>query len=91
MSLTQPDGGEGLAKRKGNRREAGSEGSAEQSCDLTNRNRIRGIPGRTSGHMTAKSLSIKARGCKSGRCAVKAVELTSGGLRRVLKTGLRKP
>jgi len=41
--------------------------------------------------MTAKSLSIKVRGCKSGRCVVKAVELTSGGLRRVLEARLRKP
>jgi hypothetical protein len=40
--------------------------------------------------MTAKSLSIKVRGCKSGRCVVKAVELTSGGLRRVLESKTEK-
>ena len=39
-SSAQPDGGEGLAKRKGVRREAGSEGSVEQSHDLTDRNQI---------------------------------------------------
>lgn len=44
------------------------------------KNRIRGIPCRTSGHVTAKSISIKGTGCKSGGCASKAVELTSGDL-----------
>ena len=29
--------------------------------------------------MIAKSISIKGQGCRSGRCAAKAVELTSGG------------
>jgi hypothetical protein len=32
--------GEGLAMRKGYRREAGSEGSAEQMFELMNKNRI---------------------------------------------------
>ena len=54
-----------------------------------NKNRIRGIRCRTSGHMTAKSISIKGTGCKSGGCALKAVELTSGGLPFVLHSGLR--
>jgi len=48
-----------------------------------NKNRIRGLRQRASGHKTAKPLSIKAAGGKSGGCARKAVELTSGGLRRV--------
>ena len=86
-SFIQPDGGEGLVKRKGCRREAGSEGSVEQSRDPTNRNRIRGLPGRTSGLATAKSSAIKDRGGRSGGCAVKAVELTSGDLRRVPASG----
>jgi len=30
--------------------------------------------------MAAKSISIKAEGCKSGGCALKVVELTSGDL-----------
>ena len=38
-----------------------SEGSAEQNRDLTNRNWIGGIPGRTSGQRVAKSISIKGR------------------------------
>jgi len=50
---------------------------------------MRGIPCRTSGQLTAKSLSIKGTGCKSGGCASKAVELTSGGLPSVSDSGLR--
>ena len=41
--------------------------------------------------MIAKSTAIKGRGGKSGGRAVKAVGLTSGGLRRVSATGLRSP
>ena len=39
--------------------------------------------------MTAKSISIKGTGCKSGGCVRKAVELTSGDLSLVRDTGLR--
>ncbi len=39
--------------------------------------------------MKAKSTSIKGTGCKSGGCALKAVELTSGGLPFVPESGLR--
>jgi hypothetical protein len=53
------------------------------------KNRIRGMRCRTSGHMTAKSISIKGTGCKFGGCAQKAVELTSGDLSFVLNSGLR--
>lgn len=38
--------------------------------------------------MIAKSSTIKGWGGKSGRCVVKAVELTSGGLSGVLESGL---
>jgi hypothetical protein len=68
-----------------------SEGSAEQNRGLTNRNRISGIPGRTSGQRVAKSISIKGPGCRSGRRAGKAIELTWGGLCRVPLSELRKP
>jgi len=68
-----------------------SEGSAEQNRDLTNRNRIRGIPSRTSVRRIAKSTSIKDQGCRSGRGAGKAIELTQGGLRHVPKLELRDP
>ena len=63
----------------------------EQNCDLTNRNRIGGILGRTSGRLIAKSISIKDQGCRSGRGAGKAIELTQGGLRRVPASELRNP
>ncbi len=72
-----------ISEAQGRRREAGSEGSAEQSCDPMNKNRIRGLPGRTSEREVAKSSAIKGRGGKSGGDAAKAVGLTSGGLRRV--------
>jgi len=68
-----------------------SEGSVEQNRDLTNRNRISGILGRTSGQLIAKSRSIKGQGCRSGRCAGKAIELTWGGLRPVPLLELRDP
>ena len=54
-----------------------------------NKNQIRGIRCRTSGQVIAKSISIKGAGCKSGGCAWKAVELTSGDLRHVPESGLR--
>ena len=78
-----------LAKRKGASREGWSEGSVEQSCDLTNRNRIPGDTGWTSCLETAKSISIKTLCCRSGGCAAKAVELTPGDLCRC-PTGLRR-
>ena len=63
----------------------------EQNRDPMDKNRIRGLPGRTSGPMTAKSMVIKGRGGKFGGCAGKAVELTSGGPRRVRSTRLSAP
>ena len=75
--------------RKGYRREAGSEGSAKQRCEPMNKNRIRGMRRRASWQVTTKLISIKDAGCKSGGCALKAVELTSGDLRRVVKSRLR--
>ena len=43
---------------------------------------------RTSGQVTAKSISIKGVGCKFGGCVRKAVELTSGDLPFVRESGL---
>ena len=60
----------------------------EQNHDLTNRNQIRGLPSRTSEPLIAKSTTIKGWGGRSGRCVVKAVGLTSGGLCGVLESGL---
>jgi hypothetical protein len=73
------------SEAQGRNREGPSEGSVEQSRDPTNRNRIRGRVGRTSGQSTAKSISINGQNCKSGGCAAKAVELTPRDLRRVLR------
>ena len=72
-----------VSEAQGRRREAGSEGSVEQSRGPMDKNRIRGLPGRTSERDVAKSAAIKGRGGKSGGDAAKAVGLTSGGLRRV--------
>src|SRR5271165_1304871 len=67
------------------------DGGVEQNRDLTNRKRIRGIPGRTSGRLITKSISIKDQGCRSDGGAGKAIELTWGGLRRVPNSELRAP
>jgi len=61
----------------------------EQTYEPMYKNRIRGIRYRASGHVTAKPISIKGAGCKSGGCVRKAVELTSGDLPFVLGSGLR--
>ncbi len=56
-----------------------------------NKNRIGGIRRRASWPMTAKPISIKDAGCKSGGCAPKAVELTSGDLLGVAESRLKLP
>jgi len=66
-----------------------SESSVEQKREPMDKNRIGGIRRWTSGPMIAKSISIKGAGCKSGGCAWKAVELTSGGLWHVPESELR--
>ena len=55
------------------------------------KNRIRGSHDGTSRHRATKSISIKRRGCKSGGRALKDAKLTSGGLRRVRRSGLGEP
>src|SRR5262245_226106 len=79
------------SEAQGRDREEPSEESVEQSRSATNRNRIRGRAGRTSGQGIAKSASIKGQNCKSGARAMTAVGLTSGDLRCVSATGLRTP
>ena len=61
----------------------------EQTYEPMNKKWMRGIQCRTSGLGTAKSISIKSTGCKSGGCVRKAVELTSGDLSFVPELGLR--
>jgi hypothetical protein len=80
--LYQPDGGEGLAKRKGVIREGGSEESVEQNREPMNKNRIGGERDQASGPKFTKPISIKGLGRKSGGCAGKASNLTSGDLYR---------
>ncbi len=70
--------------------EVGSEGSVEQRRGPMNKNQIQGSQDRTSGLVFTKSVSIKGPGCKSGGRALKAVELTSGGLLPVLAARLRR-
>ena len=48
-----------------------------------NKNRIRGLRWRVSERMIAKPISIKLTGGKSGGCASKAAELTSGDHRNI--------
>src|SRR5208282_5328034 len=69
-----------MSEAQGRHREVASEGSVEQNRDLTNRKRIRGIPGRTSGRLITKSISINGAKRRSGGCAPKAIELTPGDL-----------
>jgi len=61
----------------------------EQTHEPMNKNRMRGIPCRTSGHVTTKSIFIKRTGCKFGGCVRKAVELTSGDLPLAVESRLR--
>ena len=61
----------------------------EQTYGPMNKNRMRGIRGRTSWLVTTKSISIKGTGCRSGGRVRKAVELTSGDLPLVPESGLR--
>ena len=61
----------------------------EQTYEPMYKNRIRGIRCWASGQVTAKRISIKGTGCKSGGCVRKAVELTSGDLSLVRNSGLR--
>jgi len=61
----------------------------EQTYEPMNKKRMRGMRCRASGRMTAKPISIKGTGCQYDGCVRKAVELTSGDLPLVSKTGLR--
>ena len=51
-----------------------------------NKNRMMRPTAGASEQKVAKPRSIKSAGGKSGGCASKAVELTSGGLRRVTES-----
>jgi hypothetical protein len=70
-----------IVKRKGAHGEVGPERRVEQRREPMNKNGMGGLRWRASGHVTAKPISIKSTGGKSGGCALKAVELTAGDLR----------
>ena len=61
----------------------------EQKREPMNKNRMKRPRQRASGQKAAKPRSIKAAGGRSGGCALKAVELTSGDLSHVPEPGLR--
>jgi len=73
------------SEAQGHHREVLSEGSVEQTCELTNRNLISKRQGWTSWCEVAKSISIKGRKRKSGSCARKEAELTPGDLQWCFK------
>jgi len=79
-----------VSEAQGRSGDGRSEGSAEQKREPMNKNRIWGIRCRMSRQLTAKSISIKGTGCKFGGCARKAVELISGDLPFVPKSGPRR-
>jgi len=74
------------SEAQGRHREVRSEGSVEQRYGPMDKNWIRGLRCRASEPMIAKSTSIKGTGGKSGGCASKAVELTSGDLLHVTES-----
>ena len=78
-----------VSEAQGRDREEASERSVEQRREPMYKNRIRGRRLRTSWQMAAKSITIKAVGCKFGGCVRKAVELTSGDLPFVREPELR--
>jgi len=88
-SSTQPDGGEGLVKRKGEITLAARRGLKEAWSKDTSRGTRTGYEtygdGR-AGNGTTKPISIKCTGGKSGGCVSKAVELSSGDLRHVTES-----
>ena len=72
-------------KRKGYRREAGSEGSVEQRCEPMNKNRIRGASAGRAGNESRSPYPSRAQSVDPGGCALKAIELTPGDLLRVVR------
>src|SRR5712671_4571319 len=64
-SSAQPDGGEGLAKCKGYRREAVSEGSIEQTRESMDKNRIQGASVGRAGNVPRSPYPSKMRSVDS--------------------------
>jgi hypothetical protein len=87
-----------ISEAQGRRREAGSEGSVEQNRDPMDKNRIRRLvrPDERAGNrevhaikgLGSRFVGLQPTGSTRGGCAVTAIELTSGDLRRVPQSGL---
>ena len=77
-----------ISEAQERRREAGFEGSVEQSRDPMDKNRITRLvrPDERAGNREVHT--IKGLGSRFGGCAATAVELTSGDLRGVPQSGL---
>src|SRR6266481_3070467 len=77
-----------ISEAQGRRREAGSEGSVEQNRDPMDKNRITRLVRADERAGNREVHTIKDLSSRFGGCAAKAVELTSGDLRRVSQSGL---
>src|SRR5664280_2996113 len=60
-SSGQPDGGEGLVRCKGYRREAGSERSMDQMCESMDKNRIQGVSAGRAGNLQRSPYPSRVR------------------------------
>src|SRR5439155_18711120 len=79
-SPAQPDGGEGLVKTQGLSPRGGVRKKRRANMRVDEQKPDMRRQCRTSGQLTAKSVSIKGAKRRSGGCAWKAVELTPGDL-----------
>jgi hypothetical protein len=60
-SSGQPDGGEGLVRCKGHRREVGSERSMDQMCESMDKNRIQGVSAGRAGYLPRSPYPSRVR------------------------------
>src|ERR1039457_786174 len=86
-SSGQPDGGEGLVRCKGYRREAGSERSMDQMCESMDKNRIQGVSIGRAGDLPRSPYPSKMRSVDPtavhGRLWSLPQEICSVSLRRL--------
>ena len=82
-SSSQRDGREVIAKRKGRVARRGLKEARSKHVSRWTRTGFEAGGVRASWPMAAKPISIKSAACKSGGCAWKASELTSGDLLHV--------
>src|SRR5712672_1585893 len=86
-SSAQPDGGEGLAKCKGYRREAVSEGSIEQTRESMDKNRIQGASVGRAGNVPRSPYPSKMRSVDSATVRGRRLRLPRGILTAGQKSG----